>query len=71
MGSLDEFGISSYYVGKFEESEAAAIRLLNMPDFPVQEIPRVKRNLWYARKQLGRYSEEALNNYIQEKRKEI
>ena len=71
MGSLDEFGISSYYVGKFEESEAAAIRLLNMPDFPVQEIPRVKRNLWYARKQLGRYSEDALNNYIQEKRKEI
>jgi hypothetical protein len=71
LSSLDEFGISSYYVGQFKESEQAAIKLLNSPELPESEVPRIKKNLWYARKQLGLYDETGLLNYIQEKRKEI
>ena len=71
LSALDEFVISSYYVGQFQESEQAAIKLLNIPDLPESEIPRIKKNLWYARKQLGYYDESGLLNYIQEKRKEI
>ena len=71
LSALDEFGISSYYVGQFQESEQAAIKLLNSPELPESEVPRIKKNLWYARKQLGLFDETGLLNYIQEKRKEI
>jgi hypothetical protein len=71
LSALDEFAIASYYVGQFKESEQAAIKLLNSPDLPPNEIERIKKNLWYARKQLGYFDESGLQNYIQEKRKEI
>ena len=71
LSALDEFGISSYYVGEFKESEQALLKLLNTPGLPENEVPRLQKNLWYARKNLGLYDENGLLNYIEQKRKEI
>ena len=66
---LDEFAVSSYYTGNFEDSILACEKLLNSETIPQFEKVRIKKNLWYAQKQLGVYDETALNKYIQEKRK--
>jgi len=64
--SLDEFAIASYYIGKYDEAEAACLNLLQNKDSYPSELPRIRKNLWYARKALGYYSEERLNQFIQE-----
>jgi hypothetical protein len=68
VSSLDEFGISAYYFGKPDEAEQATLRLLSHPDVPKTEISRIKRNLWFCQKALGRYSKESLQKYIEQKR---
>ncbi len=68
VGALDEFSISSYYVGKFDESETACLRILEKGEVHPQEVPRIKRNLWYAKKALGHYSEKELLKFIEEKK---
>lgn len=68
---VDEFAVAAYWVGQFDESAQACLKVLNSPDLQPTEVGRVKKNLWYARKQLGVYNEESLNNYLQERKKEI
>ena len=69
--SVDEFAVAAYYAGFHDEAEKANMSLLNNPDVDKTQIPRIKKNLWYARKSMGVYSEESLNNYFEEKRKTI
>lgn len=67
--ALDEFCVSSYWVGQYDESVQAGTKLLQDPDTPQHEIARIKKNIWYSNKASGYYSEDALKNYITEKRK--
>ena len=69
--SADEFGVAAYYAGYPDEAEKAGLAVLNDPELDPNQIPRIKKNIWYARKAMGVYSEESLNKYIEEKRKRI
>lgn len=70
FSALDEFAVASYWVGQYDESLQAGIRLLQHPELPQSEIPRIKKNIWYTRKSLGHYTEKALDEFINEKRKQ-
>ena len=69
--SVDEFAVAAYWAGNYAEAEQANLSLLNNPELDKNQIPRIKKNLWYARKSMGIFSEESLNNYFEEKRKTI
>jgi glycosyltransferase involved in cell wall biosynthesis len=69
--SVDEFAVAAYWAGNYGEAEQANLSLLNNPELDKNQIPRIKKNLWYARKSMGIFSEESLNNYFEEKRKTI
>ena len=69
--AVDEFAVAAYWAGNYAEAEQANLSLLNNPELDKNQIPRIKKNLWYARKSMGIFSEESLNNYFEEKRKTI
>jgi glycosyltransferase involved in cell wall biosynthesis len=71
ISSLDEFGISAYYHGFFEEGEQATLRLLNHPDLPQTEVPRIKKNLWFCQKAQGKFSHDSLKQYLENKKATI
>jgi glycosyltransferase involved in cell wall biosynthesis len=68
---LDEFSVASYYTGNFAESAISCEKLLNSEAIPPSEKIRIRKNLWFAQKQLGMYDETALNKYIAEKKKTL
>lgn len=68
---LDEFAVASFWTGKFDECSAAAKKLLSSPSTPVSQTPRIKKNLWFAEKELGTYSEEHLRNFLRETQDKI
>jgi len=68
--ALDEFSVSAYYVGEYEESRVACIELLKMP-YSKSFIGRIQTNLWHAEKALGYYSEERLDKRLSEIRESI
>lgn len=45
----DELAITSYWVGRFEQSAALAASVLLDPDLPAEERDRIERNLAFAR----------------------
>jgi glycosyltransferase involved in cell wall biosynthesis len=45
----DELSVSSYWVGSYAESEELARSVLEDPDLPPEERPRVEKNLAFAR----------------------
>ena len=47
-GMLDEFSISAYYCGQYQESMVACQRLLNEGHLPIHEYVRVQQNLAFA-----------------------
>ena len=71
FSSLDEYAVSAFQVGAFDESEKANLKLLSMPDFPQHELVRIKKNLWWSRKRLGMYGEKHLNEYIESVKKSL
>ena len=50
---LDEFAVSAYWVGRFEQSREACERLLATPALPAAERKRVSANLEHALRKLG------------------
>jgi glycosyltransferase involved in cell wall biosynthesis len=71
VGTLDEFSVAAYWAGYPDEAEHASLKLIAHPNLPSSEVPRIKKNLWFCRKALGRFSEEALENYINEMKTRI
>jgi len=69
--AIDEYSIAAFYAGQPFESEKACEKLLSDPELPEQEVPRIKKNLWFARKALGRYNEDSLKQYIEHKKTQI
>ena len=71
FAALDEYTVAAYHAGHLAESEKAAEKILNNPETPRSEIGRIKRNLWWARKGQGLYNENALNEFIEQFKKQI
>jgi glycosyltransferase involved in cell wall biosynthesis len=69
--TIDEFAVAAYWAGKHQESAGACINLLNDETVPKEQIPRIKKNLWFSQKAMGVYSEENLQKYINEKKTTI
>lgn len=68
--SIDEFAISCFWVGKFEESIACFNKLLNS-DYGKKHEVRIQRNIWYSEKQLGAYSTDNLLEYFDTKKSKV
>ena len=49
---FDELSIAAYWTGRYEESRAAAEKILHLPLDPVQ-VERVRANLDFALQKLG------------------
>lgn len=63
--SVDEFSVAAYYVGKYEESHKAAMRLINTP-YGNRHKDRIAQNLSYSARKLGHYSEKDLRDRLKE-----
>jgi hypothetical protein len=67
--SVDEFSVAAYWTKRYAESISACRQLIekgyNKGD------SRIRRNMWFAEKALGMYSQDNLRLYLGEKRKEI
>ena len=67
--SIDEFAVAAYWSKKYGESITACQRLIEKGY--AKGDPRIRRNLWFAEKALGLYSQDNLRLYLGEKRKEV
>lgn len=68
---MDEYAVAAFYSGNHEESIRACENLLQRQDFPPQEAPRIKRNMWFAQKNLGMWGPENMQKFIEDTKKEI
>ena len=68
--SLDEFSIAAYWSGHHDEAIMAANQLLSQ-DVPYSQHhkTRIRKNLWYSEKALGKYSQENLYKFLESKQK--
>lgn len=62
--AMDEFSVSAYWVGAHQECATATRELINSEKKPLSELPRMRKNLWFAEKALGAYSEENLHKLL-------
>lgn len=72
--SMDEFAIVSWWAGKYQESALACNRIIDSiqkNEYPGEHLPRIQTNLWYAERSMGKYSTDALNEFIAEKSIEV
>ena len=69
--ALDEFSVAAFHTGRFQETETACLHLLNSPKLDPKNRGRVRKNLWFAQKNMGRFSEKELFDYIKQKKSEI
>ena len=69
--ALDEFSVAAFHTGRFQETETACLHLLNNPKLDPKNRGRVRKNLWFAQKNMGRFSEKELFDYIKQKKSEI
>jgi glycosyltransferase involved in cell wall biosynthesis len=61
--SLDEFAIASYWAGHYQESIKACEILLSS-DYGKHHETRIRKNLWFAEKGFGVYSNENLKDLL-------
>lgn len=71
FSSLDEYAVAAFHTGHFEEAEQIGLGMLENPDVPQYELPRLRKNLWWSQKRMGRFGEEQLNEYIESAKKLI
>ena len=69
--ALDEFSVSAFHTGRFQESETACMHLLNNPKIDAKNKGRIRKNLWFAQKNMGRFTEQELFEYLKHKKSEI
>jgi glycosyltransferase involved in cell wall biosynthesis len=69
--ALDEFAVSAFKTNRFQECEQACTYLLNNPKVQGKNKGRIRKNMWYAQKSLGRFGENELFEYIKHKKTEI
>lgn len=69
--ALDEFSVAAFRTGRFQECETACVHLLNNPKLDAKNRGRIRRNLWFAQKNLGKFSEQELFEYLKQKKSEI
>ena len=68
--AIDEFAISSYWAGKYEESAKACEALLGT-EYGKAHKGRILKNYWYAEKQLGVYSKEKLKDVLEKRKAKV
>ena len=68
--AIDEFSIACFWVGKYEESIACCNKLLDS-DYGKKHAARIRRNIWYSKKNLGTYSTENLLGYLNTKKTDV
>lgn len=56
---LDDFAICSYWIGQYEESHTAGIKLLSLPILPLSEVERIKKNHNFTLQKLENNYEES------------
>lgn len=67
-GSSDEFAVAAYWHGKYDESSQACKRLIksiNNGQYPLENLTRIKTNLWWSEKSAGR-STNTLDEYLEQ-----
>jgi glycosyltransferase involved in cell wall biosynthesis len=69
--ALDEFSVAAFHTGRFQECETACTHLLNNPNIDPKNKGRIRKNLWFAQKNMGRFNENELFEYIKQKKAEI
>lgn len=69
--ALDEFAVSAFKTGRFAECEQACIHLLKNPKIDSKNKGRIRKNMWFAQKNMGRFNDKELFDYIKQKKTEI
>ena len=69
--ALDEFAANAFHMGKFDESENASIHLLKNPKIDAKNRGRIRKNLWFSQKNLGKFNEQEFFAFIQQKKSEL
>jgi len=64
--SVDEFAVAAYWTGNHNECVAASRKLLEDPKTPPSQLSRMRKNMWYAEKAIGAYSESNFNTYLEQ-----
>ena len=68
--ALDEYAVASYWSGNFQDCRDACSKLLRDQSIPPQEIPRIKKNMWFSEKQLGYWSDQNFEMFLGEIKKQ-
>ena len=69
--ALDEFAVSAYHTENYQESEAACLHLLNLTEIDPMNKARIRKNLWFSQKKMGKLNEKDLLDFIKQKKAEI
>jgi glycosyltransferase involved in cell wall biosynthesis len=69
--ALDEFSVSAFHTGRFQECETACMHLLKNPKLDAKNKARIRKNMWFAQKNLGRFNEKELFDYLKHKKSQI
>lgn len=69
--ALDEFSVAAFHTGRFQECETACLHLLKNPKLDAKNKARIRKNMWFAQKNLGRFNEKELFDYLKHKKSQI
>lgn len=69
--SLKRFAEAAYHIGKYNDSVIANMKLIESGKYQGTDLSTIQKNLWLGEASLGKYNEDQLELYLQEKRNKL